>query len=208
MSNGPAWLAAGAATAGAGAAWFAAVNGVRTLRQTRTDSINRSRPMVTAELRDAYPAEATLYLVIRNNGPSVARNVKVTFSPEIPDPTPEKSARSLIPFLKDRYAQLIPTLTPGTEYKNIYFAGTPGPDDQFINSENVPDQVTVTIDYESSDGKFKYKDSYHLDIELMKGETRVTSSRSLESRAKEINRALQGIKGAADKIARQLAKED
>ncbi|NGO45993.1 COG1361 family protein [Streptomyces ureilyticus] len=203
MTNWPAWISSGAAVGGAGAAWFASINGVRTLRQTRADSVNRSRPMVAAEFRDAYPAHATLYLVVRNYGPSVAKNVRVTFTPEIPDPNPEKAERSVIPYLKERYGRVIPTLTPETELKNVYFSGRAGEDDVFVNWEDVPDQLRVTITYESTDRKQSYEDTYDLDVALMQGETRVTSSRSIEKQVQEIRKALQGIQSAARSIARR-----
>lgn len=45
------WISALASVGTLAAAWFAAVVGVRSLRQVQTDSDNRSRPMVGAELR-------------------------------------------------------------------------------------------------------------------------------------------------------------
>lgn len=41
---------------------------------------------------------------IRINGPSVAKNVRVSFTPEIPDPLAERAEQSIIPFLQARYA--------------------------------------------------------------------------------------------------------
>ncbi|MEV0443508.1 hypothetical protein AB0I84_13210 [Streptomyces spectabilis] len=202
MTNWPAWVSSGAAVSGAGAAWFAAYNGVRTLRQTRTDSIGRSRPMVAAELRAEEESRSTLYLIIRNYGPSLAHNVQVSFSPEIPDPAPEKAHESIIPYLKSRYAEPIKTLTPGTELRNVYFAGVPGPDNQFVNYEDVPAQVTVTITYESTESRETYTDSYDLDIDLLKSETYVTSSTSMKSQVTQIRKALQGAEKELGEIAR------
>ncbi|WP_432110290.1 hypothetical protein [Streptomyces sp. AA1529] len=207
MDNWPAWISSGAAAAGAGAAWFASYNGVRTLRQTKSDSINRSRPMVAAEFRDAYPATASLYFVVRNYGPSVAKDVEVTFTPPIPDPEPEKAEESIIPFLKERYARKIATLMPGVELKNVYYTGRAGPDGKFHNWEDVPESFTVTISYEDTDGA-KYQDSYDLDVALMQGETRITSSRSIEKQASEIRKALQGIKSSTTEIYRRMGRDD
>ncbi|WP_435241207.1 hypothetical protein [Streptomyces cucumeris] len=205
MSNGPAWLAASAGVAGAGAAWFAAVNGVRTLSQTRKDSKGRSRPMVAAEFRDAWPSEGTLYLVIRNYGPSVAKNVAIAFEPEIPDPEPEEEHQSVIPFLKNRYRGKIATLTPGTELKNLWFVGEEQGRGEFVNVEPTPDHVVVKIDYESTEGD-KYSDSFELSVDVMRGETRVTSSRSLESKAKEISQTLRAIQKSMSSLERKIPK--
>lgn len=79
-------VASGSAAVGAGAAVTAATSGVRTLCQNRRESKARNRPMVAAELRAAPYAHRFQSLIIRNYGPSIARNVVVRFDPEIPDP--------------------------------------------------------------------------------------------------------------------------
>lgn len=206
MSNGPAWMAASAGVAGAGAAWFAAVNGVRTFRQTRKDSADRSRPMVAAEFRDALPSRGDLYLVIKNYGPSVARDVQVTFDPPVPDPAPEKADQSIVPFLKTRYAQPISTLTPGAELRNVWYYGIAGPDGSFANSESTPDQVTVTIDYKSADGSRAYSDSYLLDVQILQQETTVTSSLAPEVQLRDGVAALQEISKAAVAMQRERSR--
>jgi hypothetical protein len=68
--------------------------------------------MVAAELRSPPYTRGTQTLVITNYGPSIARNVRVTFDPEIPDPAPKKAAKSVTSYLKRRYARPIPVLTP------------------------------------------------------------------------------------------------
>ena len=159
--------------------------------------------MVAAEFRDALPSRGTLYLVIRNYGPSVAKNVRVSFDPEIPDPAPEAARESVVPFLKARYARTIPTLTPGTELRNVYYVGE-SQGGFFINSEPTPERVTVTISYESADGRQTYTDAFDLDVELIKGETWVTSSLSMESQVKDIRAALKGIAKSMQNIDRAL----
>lgn len=129
-------VAAAAAAVGAVAAASAATIGNRTLRQNRRDSRSRSRPMVAAELRDEPYADATQILVIRNYGPSIARNVRVSFDPPIPDPVDPSSSGT--PFLKKRYANPIPVLTPGMGLDNVYYSARPGSGDQFENLEPTP----------------------------------------------------------------------
>src|SRR4051794_36626263 len=99
-------VAAGTAVVAAAAAVTAATSGVRTLRQNRRDSKARSRPMVAAELREIPYVKGTQILVVRNYGPSIARNVRVKFDPEIPDP--DDPSTSVTPFLKRRYAKPVP----------------------------------------------------------------------------------------------------
>ncbi|WP_329174928.1 hypothetical protein OG754_19205 [Streptomyces decoyicus] len=159
--------------------------------------------MVAAEFRDALPSRGTLYLVIRNYGPSVAKNVRVSFDPEIPDPAPDATRESVVPFLKSRYARTIKTLTPGAELRNVYYVGE-AQGDHFINSEPTPGRTTVTISCESADGKQKYTDSFDLDVELMQSETWVTSSLSMESQIKEIRASLKGIDKSMQSIDRTL----
>ena len=191
----PAWLAAGAACAAAVAAWFAAINGSRTLRQARRDSKARSRPMVVAELRSPPYTHGTQALVITNYGPSIARNVRVTFDPEIPDPAPEKATKSWTPFLKRRYASPISVLTPGMELDNLYFVGRPGANGQFENNEPTPPQVTVTISYDGPD-ETPYRDTFDLDIGLLRQRTYAESSTSPEGQAKEALKLLKRIQQA------------
>lgn len=50
--------------------------------------MSKSRPIVAAEFKDAYPAHAVLYLVIKNHGPSVAKDVRVNFTRWERWPTP------------------------------------------------------------------------------------------------------------------------
>ncbi|MEU6633736.1 hypothetical protein ABZ905_36450 [Streptomyces parvus] len=203
--SGAAWLASGAGVTAAGAAWFAAINGVRTLNQSRQDGMSKSRPMVAAEFEDAYPAHAVLYLVIKNHGPSVAKDVRVTFTPEIPDPAPGKAASSVVPYLKKRYANAIMTLTPGIELRNVYFVGNTDTD-TVSNKEDVPDAVTVTITYRSADRKQKYTDTYELDVDVMRGGTRVSSSNSVEWQTKEAVKTLKKMTAATEAISKKLPK--
>ncbi|GGS10495.1 hypothetical protein GCM10010236_76210 [Streptomyces eurythermus] len=159
--------------------------------------------MVAAEFRDALPSRGTLYLVIRNYGPSVAKNVRVSFDPAIPDPPPDMARESVVPFLKSRYSRVIPTLTPGTELRNVYYVGEPQ-GDHFVNSEPTPERVTVTISCESADGKQEYTDTFDLDVDLMQSETWVTSPLSTESQIKEIRASLKGIDKSMQGISRAL----
>ncbi len=138
--------------------------------------------MVTAELRDVPYVAASQAFVVRNYGPTIARNVKVTFDPEIPDPDPDKVDQSAIPYLKRRYANPIPVFTPGMELDNIWYSGRPAADGGgWTNALPIPDQVTVDIEYEAPDGT-RYMDQFLLDTHIISPD----SSRELLSRARRV----------------------
>ena len=132
----------------------------------------------------------------------MAKNVQVSFTLAIPDPSFEKAAHSVIPYLKKRYAQPIAALAPGAELRNVYYVHKRKGGDEFANEEDVPDRITVTITYQSADGKQNYKDPYDLDVAVLNGETRVSSSRSLDRQVAEIRKSVQSI----DKTLGQAAK--
>ncbi len=198
----PVWIAGGAAVISSGAAIWSATNGNRTLKRADRDSQARTRPMVAAELRDEPHATTTQLLVIRNYGPTIARNVVVSFDPPLGDPPPEKAHESVAPFLKRRYSRPIHVLVPGTELDNIYFDGEDDGNGGLINSEPFPDQVTVTIEFDAPDGE-RYCDLFELDVDLIRQRTYVTSSRHPEERLKQAVKALEQIDKSLVKIARQ-----
>lgn len=53
--------------------------------------------------------------MIRNVGPSVARNVHVTFDPPLPAIPSDQADRSITAMLSARYARPIPAFMPGVE---------------------------------------------------------------------------------------------
>jgi hypothetical protein len=188
-------VAAGAAVVASGAAVTAATSGVRTFRQNRRDSKARNRPMVAAELREVPYVKGTQILVVRNYGPSIARGVRVTFEPEIPDP--DDPSTSVTPFLKRRYANPIPVLTPGMELDNVYFSGQQE-GGSWVNREPTPEQVTVTIEYENDTGD-RFKDEFPLDTNLIRNRTYSESSASPEAQMKVLAKS---VKTLADLAAR------
>ncbi|MFI7123137.1 hypothetical protein [Amycolatopsis sp. NPDC049868] len=193
----PAWFAASAAGVGGASAAVAAFNGVRTLRQARRDSKNRSRPMVTAGLENVPYVRGSQKLVIKNHGPSMARNVRVSFDPPIPDPEPEKARQSVTPFLKRRYAVPIPVMPPGLSLENIYYSGR-SVGGQFVNFEPTPDQVVVKISYTDNNGE-PYEDEFPLDMMLIRSMTEATSSAAPEAKLKEIATELKRIRELLNK---------
>jgi len=198
----PAWIIATATSVGVVVAVLTAITGLRTLRQLRTDSRERSRPMMAAELRKAPYSPGTQLLVIRNYGPSIARNVKITFIPPIPDPTPERATQSVSPFITRRYATPIPVVTPDMELSNIWFSGRLQ-GELWVNFEPTPDQFTVRIAYDGPEGT-RYEDRFSLDTDLIRQHTYVSSSTDPENRLKEAVKSLGKIEKAVSRVARHL----
>jgi hypothetical protein len=181
------------------AAFASALSAIRTLRQARRDSAARSRPMVAAELRDDAYADAVQLLVVTNYGPTIARNVAVSFDPPIPDPANPRE--SVAPFLKRRYASPIAVMPPGMSLDNIYFSGELGPDGLWFNTEPTPEQVVVSIAYENDAGK-RFVDKFPLDTNLIRQRTYVTSSKAPDQQRKETIKILKQIAAALERRTR------
>jgi hypothetical protein len=194
----PGWVGASAAVAAGVAAWFAAIVARSTLNQIKRDSGERSRPQVAAELRDVPYSKGMQILVVRNFGPTIARNVSVKFTPEIPDPDP--STQSVTPFLKRRYSQPIPTLTPGMELDNLWYVGELGPDNRFVNSEPTPDQAVVEITYEDGQGR-RFTESFPIDVGIIRGRTYTEGSYSPTQQVKTALKHIKSLDGSAKDLA-------
>lgn len=212
---GDAWLWFNAARVGAaaalGALGLAAIStyvGVGTLRQTRRDSKAKARPTISAELRAVEYTHGAQSLVIRNTGPSIAKDVQVTFDPPIP--MPENPERLVTPIMLRRYSKPIPVMTPGMELDNLYYAAQSGPDgNTMINGEPVPEVVTVIISYSSDDGD-RYTDRYPLDVDLLRARTYQTSSAAPEAQLKEAVKTMKSIDGSLKSLAQsgEMATEE
>lgn len=199
-------VGAAAALAAVGLAAITTTVAVRTLRQTRRDSKSKARPTISAELRAVEHSHGSQSLIIRNTGPSIAKDVRVTFDPPIP--IPENPAGLVTPILLRRYSKPIPVMTPGTELDNLYYAAQPGPGPGMVNGEPVPDIVTVKINYTSGDGD-PYTDEYPLDVDLLRARTYQTSSAAPEAQLKEavktiksIDRSLKSLAGSGAMVTR------
>ncbi|WP_410562297.1 hypothetical protein [Amycolatopsis sp. cmx-4-61] len=198
----PAWIAGIAAIVSSGAAIWSATNGNRTLKRADRDSQARTRPMVAAQLERRPHVPRTQFLLIKNYGPTIARNVAVTFEPPLQDPAPAKEPQSVAPFLKRRYSKPIPVLVPGTELDNVYFWTTDGR----TNQEPFPDQVRVAIDFDGPDGEH-YRDYFDLDVMLLRSRSDSVSSTHPDQVLKEAVKQLTAIRSALDYIASSLPDE-
>src|SRR5690625_3141217 len=127
-------------------AWIAKAS----LESAKKDSKMRSRPMMYARFAETPLAGMGRYdLVIGNAGPSVARNVSVTFDPPglvLSDSNKEpKAANHII----KRYKDPIPNWVPEEVAHNVYFVGDDQPRRE--NKEPLPDKLTVYLQYENDE---------------------------------------------------------
>ena len=129
------------------------MNGSRTLKRARDDSQQRSRPVLAAELQPDEFSKDVQYLVLSNYGPGVAVDVRVTFEPTLPeDELARDGQSSVVRVIRERYAEPIPTFTPGMVLRNVYYIGRPGEGGQLVNIERAADRFTVTLTYRSMTG--------------------------------------------------------
>ncbi|MBN8884050.1 MAG: hypothetical protein J0H73_17295, partial [Salana multivorans] len=94
------WLDWNAVTAVATVA--AALVAVLALRSAARDSRERSRPDVVAEYRVEPRVHKVLTFVVRNVGPTAAKDVRVVFEPPIEEASASQALRQ---FVRDRYAE-------------------------------------------------------------------------------------------------------
>ncbi|WP_159080292.1 COG1361 family protein [Nocardia suismassiliense] len=120
---------------------------------------------------------------VTNVGPSIARNVRVSFDP--PLPTHGKTLAgtpSLLPYLRRRYSKPIAAWPPGYTLKNEYLFRAPDsdgqPDEDGVqpNTDGVPRETAIVFDYTDDDG-YLYTDRTPLDPILIQGETWSTITR-------------------------------
>lgn len=146
-----------------------------TLWAAKSDGAARSRPMMAAELQTAVLTKGTSELVVTNHGASVARNVKVSFDPPLPDLDGPEADGKVTPFLFRRYSVPIPTVTPGMALRNVYSSGSPDSDGVYQNDEPTSEDFTITFDYEDTRGK-QFRDTYRLTVETLRNQTGVYPS--------------------------------
>lgn len=192
-------VGAAAALGGLGLATVTASVGVRTLRQSRRDSKAKARPTISVELRAVEHSEGSQSLVIKNTGPTIAKDVRVTFDPPIP--MPEDPAGLVTPVMLRRYSKPIPVMTPGMELDNLYYAAVPDPAGPGkVNNEPVPDVVTVKISFASGDGE-PYSDDFPLDVDLLRARTYLVSSGAPEEQLKKAVKTLKSIERSLESLA-------
>lgn len=161
------WLNANAGGIGVLATIITALIAAFALNATARDSRERTRPSLAAELFPALKSSTSIGFRVFNYGPTVARDVTVTFDPPIGEPAEDDPMRHV----KRRYAQPIAQLSPGQALGNVWqtFA-IQG------KTSSAPDNCTVTIQY--TDGRRKYLDSFVLNLDAISNESESTASNS------------------------------
>lgn len=156
--------------------------------------------------KDPY-ARAIIHLIIGNYGPSIARNVRVTFDPPLPtDETAPDGQPSMIPVLIERYREPIDALVPNVELRNAYWIGTPSAN-TFENTQGTSDRMTVTISYEGDDGA-PYSDPFTLDTKIVRMGSYVESSNSPDALRKKAVQELEKTATAVRTLAANIAPQD
>ena len=162
--------------AGAIATIIAAIVAVLALQAARTDSRDRSRPMIVPEIRKEPLSKSTINLVVRNVGASPARNVHVTFPAKVDVVPSSLPTGDVWRWILERYARPIHVWSQGWELSNtVKF----GPDDPLKAFE-----VEVTYDAVSDGPNRKtprYRDRFELDPEWISNNSQAGPSDSSAS---------------------------
>lgn len=185
------------------AAVVTAVIAVAALRSTARDSRDRSRPVVVPEFVMAENSDSTIDLRLRNYGQTVADDLRVSFDPPLPQVL--ASERLVTRFLIQRYDRTIAHLSPGQEFRNIWWIGEAKGGEMLRNVEPTPDRVRVTVTNRGTVRK-PYRETYTLDVEDITLETYSTSSSSFPGRLESIDRSLKALSRAADHMAKSRAQ--
>jgi hypothetical protein len=146
---------------------------IATLLALKRDSRDRSRPVVVADLLPIVLSRGTAEFVVQNVGQSVAKNVRLQFTPPITE-----EMGSLAGYLARRYSKQIPTLGPARRLTNIYAHWTG--DGSYKLTESVPLEFLVEIAYEDSHSR-TYVDKYELSMSTLRNETTSTPSNTDEA---------------------------
>lgn len=169
----------------------AAFVAIAALVSAALDSRSRSEPMVLAELRRAPDADSSMELVVRNAGPTVARDIRVEFDPPLVIPEDVDPARVGTSYTMRRYSKPIPMLAPGQELVNTWFLGA-ARGGEIENVEPTPEHASVKVSYRGRRWR-RHRDEYVLDVSVIKEDTSITSSSSFKGRLKSIDESLKSI---------------
>jgi hypothetical protein len=112
-------VASAAAIGGVGIAAITGTTAVRTFRHSRRATQRTTRPMMIASLQPSGSKLAAL--VVSNAGPSIARNVRVSFDPPLPEHEKTSGGEpSILPWVRRRYSKSISAWAPGYTARNTF----------------------------------------------------------------------------------------
>lgn len=182
----------------------AALVAVFALFSATFDSRARSQPMVTAEFRLSAESDVAAELVITNLGQTPARDLRVTFDPEIELPTDVTGI--VAPFIVRRYEKPIAVLNPGQVLSNNWWVGVDEGGTERVNREPTPDEVTVHLDYLGI-GRRRLRDSYPLTTDTVKFTPYSTSSSSIRGRLTTMDSSLSKLASRANELLQLLRRD-
>lgn len=132
--------------------------------------------------------DGLLYLIIKNTGKTVAKNVEISFDPPLHTQFPEFLQR-VLPI------NGIPSIPPDYEIKTTL--------DNFVTYKNSgPMAFTVEVTYYGGISDKPRKDKYYLDLMLFRG---IVTSKEHEPPS-DIAKALQKIQSSSEMMVKELQK--
>ena len=145
-----------------------------TLRRAGNNLREQLRPVVVIELRSHPTQRGVVEIVVKNYGQLPARDLTITFDPEIRDPDPDSTQiTSGTSALVRRLGRTISVLAPGAEIVQFYHDFPLTPEGfTFIRLAPTPEHATTTAVYFGPDG-FRYEDDFELDVHLVGLATRI-----------------------------------
>ncbi len=160
----------------------AAFFGRRQLNEAKELREAQTRPFVVIDLGSS--AQTLFDLVVKNIGPTLARDVRFEFDPPI-----QSTDDDLDPNKVKMFREGISTLAPGKEIRTLFEKGPER------HKSDLPDTYAVTVAYTDQSGKRRYKETIDLDFGLYWDRPTVVSRRDvhdlykqLEAIAKEIGK--------------------
>jgi hypothetical protein len=143
---------------GGGAAWAA----VRQLGQSKQARLDQARPYVLVTVEPSAADQHILEIVIRNVGAGPAKNVRMSVDP----PLKRVEEHADFELASARiFNESIDMLPPGFELK-VFFDSTI---DRYETKDKMPEQHTVTLNYEDSLGHPFVDENCVLDLSLYDG---------------------------------------
>lgn len=168
-----------------------------------TDSRSKSQPSVSASIQSSLRSLTTLDLVIRNDGPTTARDLTVEFFPPLEQRDDQATWQSHVEDIVKRYKTPIPTLTPGSEMRNAWwqpdYQRTEDDEGNLRNIFGLQDVTKVVVKYQGI--KKNIREEFVLNMEKHFLESQTTSSDSLYGIQKKNRDSLQKIEAHLKRIA-------
>lgn len=174
----------------------AAIVAVFTLMRAGLDSASRTRPYVVVEFDVPEYRYKRIDLVVRNTGPTAARDLGVTFDPPFEE---SEDLSRLGSFVAQRYRDRLPVLGPGQVLRSILIVDT---DDD--SKSDVPSVLTARVSYGSPWWRRRYCDTFVLNRIVYTSQVFSESSDSEKNSLKKIASATEKLPNAHRDLVRQL----